>query len=290
MKNQHLKNVLELNLAIVFISTSGVLGRSILFPPEITIWWRCVFASIFIGLFCWYKKYDLRIKSKKDAFTLLISGLLLGGHWVTYFYALHVSSVAIGMLSVFTHPVITTILEPLFFKTKLSKNQLFLAGMILIGISFLTPDMSFENSHTKGVIFGVISALFYSLRNIITKRDIAHYNASKVMFYQMIAVIVFFWPLLIGKDITTTNQWPRILTLALLTTTIGHTLFVNSFKNFTISTASIMSSMSPIYGILLGIIFLNEIPESKTIIGGVLIISTVAITSYRSNRVKKSKS
>jgi drug/metabolite transporter (DMT)-like permease len=279
MKNNYLKHLLELNIAVVFISTSGFLGRSILFPPEVTIWWRCLFAAIFIGLFCLYKKYDFKINSRKDAFKLLLSGLLLGAHWVTYFYALQLSSVAIGMLSLFTYPVITALLEPVFFKIKLSINQLFLGFLVLVGIYFLTPEFNFNNSDTMGVIFGTISAIFYSLRNIITKRDLSHYNASKVMFYQMLVIILFLWPVLFGKDFSDSGNWARIVILALVTTAIGHTLFVNTFKNFSISTASIISSMSPIYGILFGMLFLGEIPASKTIIGGILILSTVLIES-----------
>jgi len=282
MKNQHFKNIVEVNIAVVFISTSGVLGRSILFPPEVTIWWRCVFAAFLIGLYCWYKKYDLKIKSKKDAFSLLLSGLFLGAHWVTYFYALHLSNVAIGMLSLFTYPVITALLEPLFFKTKLSINQLFLSGLVVVGIYFLTPEMNFENSYTKGVLMGIISGVFYSLRNILTKKNISHFNASKVMFYQMIVIVLFLWPVTIGVDYTGSSNWIRIVALALITTSIGHTLFVNSFKNFTISAVSIMSSMSPIYGILFGILFLSEIPSKTTIFGGILILATVVIESFQS--------
>lgn len=48
---------------------------------------------------------------------LILAGLFMGIHWVTYFYALQWSNVAIGMLSLFTYPVITAFLEPLFFKT-----------------------------------------------------------------------------------------------------------------------------------------------------------------------------
>lgn len=286
MKNQHLKNILEVNIAIIFISTSGVLGRSILMPPEVTIWWRCLFAAIFLGFYCWYKQYSFKITSRKDLFSLILSGLLIGAHWVTYFYALHLSNVAIGMLSLFTYPVITALLEPLFFHLKLNKSQLLLSGIVLLGIYFLTPEFNFENNYTQGVIMGVISAIFYALRNIITKRNLSHYNASNIMFYQMIVVLIFLWPVMIGKELPIANEWTKLLTLALLTTAIGHTLFVNSFKNFTIGTVSILSSMSPIYGILFGMLFLGEIPASKTIIGGVLILSTVVIESYQSNKNK----
>ena len=285
MKNQHLKNILEVNIAIIFISTSGVLGRSILIPPEITIWWRCLFAAFFIGLYCWFKKYDFKIKSKKDAFSLVLSGLLFGGHWVTYFYALHLSNVAIGMLSLFTYPVITTLLEPLFFKVKLEKKQLFLSGLVLLGVYFLTPEINFENNDTKGVLMGVISAVFYALRNILTKRNLSHYKASKVMFYQMVIITLFLWPVIVNVDFPNLNEWRNITILAILTTAIGHTLFVNSFKHFSISTVSIISSMSPIYGILFGILFLQEIPALTTVFGGALILTTVIIESFQSNKV-----
>ena len=284
MKKLHLKNILDLNIAVVLMSTSGILGKSILFPPEITIWWRCLFAAFIIGLFCWYKKYNLKIKSRKDASWLLLSGFLLGGHWVTYFYALHLSNVAIGMLSLFTYPIITTLLEPLFFKTKLSKYQLLLGGVIIVGIYFLIPEMNFDNNDTKGVLMGILSACFYAVRNIITKRNVAHYNASIVMFYQLIVVVLILWPFSITYNYADTSNWIKIVSLALVTTALGHTLFVNSFKNFTISTASIMGSMSPIYGIILGVIFLSEIPSITTIFGGILILATVFIESFKSTK------
>ncbi|UMB52984.1 DMT family transporter [Lutibacter sp. A64] len=284
MKKQQLKNIFDLNIAVILMSTSGVLGKSILFPPEITIWWRCLFTAFIIGLFCWYKKYNLKIKSKKDAVSLLLSGFLLGGHWVTYFYALHLSNVAIGMLSLFTYPIITTLLEPLFFKTKLSKYQLVLGAIIIVGIYFLTPEMNFDNNDTKGVLMGILSACFYAVRNIITKRNVHHYNASIVMLYQLIVVVLILWPFSITYNYVDTSNWIKIASLALITTALGHTLFVNSFKNFTISTASIMGSMSPIYGIILGVIFLSEIPSTTTLFGGALILATVFIESIKSTK------
>lgn len=284
MKNQHLKNVLEVNLAILFICSSGVLGRSIGLSPENIIWWRCFLGAIFLGLYAWHKKDNLKITSKRDAVWLITSGLFLGAHWITYFYALQLSNVALGMLSLFTYPIITALLEPLFFNSRLNKNHLILSGLVIVGIYFLTPEMNFENQDTKGIILGIISAFLFALRNILTKRNLSHYKASKVMFYQMLAVAIFTTPVLFGESLPSTNEWGKLVFLGLFTTAIGHTIFVNSFKNFSISTVSIISSMSPIYGIILGIIFLQEIPVKTTIIGGLLILITVIIESIQSRK------
>lgn len=285
MKNQHLKNIIELNVAVMLVSTSGVFGRAILLPAGLTIWWRCFFAAIFIGIYCWYKKYSFKIENKKNRYNLLISGLFLGIHWVTYFYSLQLSNVAIGMLSLFTYPVITALLEPLFFRIKLNKTQLLLGAIVLVGIYFLTPEMNIENNYTKGVIWGVISAVFYSLRNIITKKNLSHFNGSKVMFYQLLVILALLWPIFFEfKQIPETDDWLKLVGLSLITTAIGHSMFVGVFKNFNITTVSIMSSIGPIYGIIFGLLFLNEIPASKTIIGGVLIISTVVIEGMLSKK------
>ncbi len=254
-------------------------------PPPVTIWLRCLFATIILGSYIWYKKINLKIEGKKDWVTIVISGLLFGAHWITYFYALQLSNVAIGMLSLFTYPVITALLEPLFFKTKLNKKHVFLGFVVLIGIYFLSPQFNIENNHTKGVLFGLISAVFYAIRNILMKKKVANYHGSMLMFYQMIIITLVLWPaLFIFETSPTTSDWQALIVLALVTTAIGHTLFVMSFKNFSISTASIMSSIQPVYGILFGVLLLSEIPTGNTIIGGFLILTTVVIESINSNK------
>ena len=134
MKNQHLKHLFELNIAMMFISTSGVLGRYISMSPPLTIWWRSALTVICLGIFVWYKQINFRVTSKKDLTTIIISGFFMGAHWVTYFYALKLSNVAIGMLSLHTFPIIIALLEPWFLKVKLDPVHILLAIMVLVGI------------------------------------------------------------------------------------------------------------------------------------------------------------
>ncbi|TRX47154.1 DMT family transporter [Fulvivirga sp. M361] len=268
---------------MLLVSTSGVLGRYISMPPPVTIWWRCVIAVLFLMIFCWWRKIDLRIHHKKDMGTLVIGGLLLGGHWITYFYALQHSNVAIGMLSLFTYPALTSLLEPLILKTRFRLSHILLGTMVLLGIYFLAPGLDLQNEYTKGIALGLISSLMYSLRNILLKHKAARYPGQMLMLYQLVFFTALGWPALLFMDTTQiVDQWPATLTLALVTTAIGHTLFVMSFKHFSISTASIMSSSQPIYGIILGMVFLSEIPGLNTVIGGSIIIATVIIESVRS--------
>ena len=285
MENSHSKNLSLLILATLIISTSGVLGKYIDLSPEAIILCRASLAAVFIYIFCRIKKINLKIATKKDGYSFIISGFFMAAHWITYFYALKLSNVAIGMLSMFTFPVITALLEPLFTKQKLNPVHVFLAFLVLIGVYMLVPDFSLENDHLKGILFGIFSALCYSLRNLTLKKHVKDYNGSMLMFYQMIVVSVVLIPVLFFSDFSNLeSQLPLLLLIALFTTAIGHTMLVNSLQHFTVSTASIISSVQPIFGIIIAYIFVKEIPSFNTYIGGSLILLTVVIESVRSRK------
>ncbi|WP_299126721.1 DMT family transporter [uncultured Winogradskyella sp.] len=281
--NNHLSHLLWLTIATIFISTSGTLGKFIDMPTPAIIWFRSALAAVFLFLFCRYKNISLKIQNKKDRKTFFIGAVLMGAHWVTYFYALKFSSVAIGMLSIFTFPIMIALLEPLFSKSKLDPVHIVLGVIVLIGIYILAPEFDLQSSQLHGVLFGLFSALCYALRILILKQEVTKYNGTMLMFYQVAIVSILLVPVLFFMDISNiVTQYPYLLLLALLTTAIGHTLFINSLKYFKASTASIIGSTQPVFGIIIAYFFLNEIPTIHTFVGGILILATVVIESIRS--------
>lgn len=278
-----LKHILKLNLAVIIISTSGTLGRYIELSPFLIIFLRSFIAIWALLIFCKIKGFKLNFSNKRDLLKVLFAGILMCAHWLTYFQSLKLSSVAIGMLSIYTYPVITTFLEPLIRKTGFNKMHLFLGILVLFGVYFLVPEFSLDNQQTIAVCFGVGSAFLYSLRNILMKQQASKYNGSVLMLYQMFVVSTLLIPVLFLFDLSVIpSQLAPVLVLGLLTTSVGHTLLVSSFKYFSATTASIISSAQPIYGILLGYFILNEVPSINTVIGGLLIATAVFTEIFRS--------
>ena len=287
-KNPHLYYLILLNLGMLFISTSGVLGRYIKLSPPLTIWYRSLFAILLLGTFCLLKKYSFKIDWKNNGKAILLSGLFMALHWVTYFFALKWSNVTIGMLSLFTYPIFTILLEPFFVKTKLQSIHIIFGLIILIGVYLLVPAFDIRNTETQGLIIGVFSAIVYALRNLILKSNSNMANGSIQMFYQMGVVLLILLPVLwIYPQEKIVSQLPYLLILGGVTTALGHTLFLTSFFHFRISTASILSSVQPIFGVILAVIFLHEIPNLKSLIGGLLILTTVVLESQRSKKENK---
>ncbi len=279
----HLNHLLWLTVGTIFISTSGALGKYISMPTPVIIWWRSILAAIFLLVFCLYKGIDLKIENRKDRWTFILASVFMGAHWITYFYALKLSNVALGMLSLFTFPVITALLEPVFTKVKFDFIHVVLGVLVLIGIYILAPEFDLKSSQVQGILLGLLSALCYALRILILKGHVVKYNGTMLMFYQVAVLSVILVPFVFTLGTSNiTTQYPYVILLALLTTAIGHTLFINSLKYFRASTASIIGSTQPIFGIIIAYFFLNEIPTIHTFVGGALILLTVVIESIRS--------
>ena len=157
--------------------------------------------------------------------------------------------------------------------------------MVLLGIYILAPEFDLESSHLQGVLSGLLSALFYALRILMLKNHVKTYNSIMLMFYQVLILSFVLAPTLYFMGTSTiTTQYPYVLLLAFVTTALGHTMFVNSLNHFKASTASIIGSTQPVFGIIIAYFFLNETPTIHTFIGGSLILATVIIESVRSKK------
>jgi drug/metabolite transporter (DMT)-like permease len=242
-----------------------------------------------LGAYCKHKGFSFSLQPGKSRGIVFASGILMSVHWVAYFFALVHTSVAVSMLAIFTYPMITTLLEPLVLDVKLQTRSVLLSALVLLGIYLLLPTFSLENSDTKGFLFAILSAVTYSIRNLMMKREIELYNGSILMYYQCLISVIILIPFFFVaapsiEDVV--HDLPFLFGLAFITTCLGHTIFLYTFKHFRISTASILSSFQPVFGIILAAFFLNEFPSWRTVFGGAIILITVLIESIISSRRK----
>jgi len=280
---------LQLLLGIFVMSSSGVLGKYITLPPPTIIWIRCVIACIALYIFFRLTNRPAPFITGRTRLTIIISGILLASHWTTYFYALQYSTVAIGMLSLFTYPVISILIEPVFLKTKFLWHHLPVSLIAFFGVYLLIPEFSLENEYTVGILFGFSSSLLYAFRNILLKQKIRELSGEVLMYYQMMTVVSIMWPALFlvsGSNWQSelTINWHSLLILGVFTSAFGHSLFVRSMAHFSVSTISILSNLTPLFGILLGLIFLNEVPEGNVVAGGCCILLTAMIEVWMHGR------
>lgn len=263
------------------MSTSGLFGKIIPLAPSLIIFLRCLIAGLLLLGYLWFTG-GLSISWKRDKKFFIVSSLLLTIHWVSYFQSIKMSGVALAMLSLFTYPIITSILEPIFFKSKHSTFDIIFSIVGLLGLALIVPEFSLGNKVMQGVILGLGSAVIYSVRNILSRKYTTTYSGSTIMCYQLVISCVFLLPVLLIYPLNvTTATWGNLALLALVTTAIAHTLFVKGLSNFTASTVSILSCLTPVYGILWAVWLTDEQLTDSTVWGGLIIVLATLAQSIR---------
>jgi drug/metabolite transporter (DMT)-like permease len=163
-------------------------------------------------------------------------GVLLGIHWVTFFHAMQKSSVAIGMLSLFSFPIITIFLEPLFTRERIKAADMVAGLIVFAGLTIMvgTDLMTLQGSVTQGVLWGVFSALFLTLRNLFQKYHFHYVTSDSLMFHQVVAVGLMLAVFTDYEKIVTlgASDWLNLALLGIISIAGAHTLLVFSLNSF----------------------------------------------------------
>ncbi|MFC3852557.1 DMT family transporter [Salinispirillum marinum] len=270
---------------VLLMGATGLFSQWIQLPAwDITAYrtWVAVFA-----LFGWvfWRERSIAMAQTKDYAKLALLGLLLGAHWITYFHAMQVAGIAVGMISLYTYPVITVFLEPWIKGTRVDWLDVASACLVLLGIYFLVPEFTLSNTTTQGVVWGVLSAFLFALRNVLQGHWFSGVSAARTMGYQvlLIAVLMTPWLWVTAAQPSTTDGLLLIL-LGLGFTALTHTLFAHTLRYLKAKTVSLVACIQPVYGTVYGALVLAAIPTLGTVIGGIIIVLAAVYESVREHQ------
>ncbi|KKP36668.1 MAG: Integral membrane protein DUF6 [Candidatus Peregrinibacteria bacterium GW2011_GWA2_33_10] len=276
------KYLIELQIVNFIFGFVGIFAKLITLSAEAIIFFRALFTAFILYFFISFKKINFKIKDKKQMKLIIFLGILFGFHWVLYYSAIKISTVAIGFLALLTHPVITVFLEPIFRKEKIKMIDVFSGLLVIIGILLMVPEFSLKNDITLGLTLGIIAAFFYSFRNIMLKDISDEYPTSLLMFYQVLVSFIILIPFVDFVNLQPTSKdFLYLVILALVFTAIPHTIFARLFRVIKAKTVSISASLQPVYATIIAYFVLSEVPSLRTIIGGAIIVVTAILESFK---------
>jgi drug/metabolite transporter (DMT)-like permease len=285
------KSLISLHLTVMLLGGTALFSQLIPLGATDITFGRSVVACVLLFVAAKLSGERLWLNSNRDYFIAFGLGIIMAVHWVTYFMAMQLSSVSVGIIALFTFPVITVFIEPYFEKNRLQWQDIVSALVVLAGIALIVPDASLDNDVTLGVIVGVFSAFLYAIRNLLHRHCFSHYSGTKAMAWQTLiicpALLFFTSDELIMIDINT--LW-LLVALGTFFTAVPHAMIATSLKHLRAKTFSLVACMQPFYAIVFAMILIHEQPTWQTLIGGLLVISAAVyetINTHRENQKAK---
>jgi drug/metabolite transporter (DMT)-like permease len=277
------KGLLYLHSAIIIFGGTALFAKLINLPAtDITVW-RSLVAVAAIAILLLIRRKPVRLQRRRDAIIMFIAGSLLGLHWATYFQAMQVAGIAVGMVAMYTYPIMIVFLEPLFKGQKPHATDIICALIMLFGITLLVPEFDLRNHITQGVCWGVLSAVLFALRNIMQGHYLKGYGGETSILYQGLMAGLIVLPLMTTNPLhVNSDNLIKLLILGALFTAVPHSFFANSLRYLKAKTVGLIGCLQPVYGALLAFLVLAEQPRLMTLLGGSIIVGAAAFETYRS--------
>jgi len=279
------RQLVELHVAVIIMGGTGLFAKLITLPAVEIIPLRCVVAALTLLLFVKLTGTRLAIERRADLGWILLMGVIVAVHWIAFFTSVQMSTVAIALIASFTFPVMTVLMEPLFFHERLDHRNLAVALVVFGGVYLAIPGGLAGGSITIGAAWGVLSAFLYAVRNILYRKHLSCYPSSAMMFYQVAIAAAVLLPFVSPDiDLATDHRWLYITVLGVIFTAVAHTLFIDSLQVVRASTAGMLTALEPIYGITLAALFLSEMPGIRTMAGTAIVVAAALYTSLHVHR------
>ena len=294
MRDNRGKNILQLHFIVFIFGFTSVLGALISISALPLTIYRMGIASLFLALFIFF--YDInKFKLKKPiVIKILICGVIIALHWITFFYAIKISNVSITVSMMSSAAFLTSLIEPLFFKKKFLLYELILGLLSLFGVFII---FNAELKYIDGLIVALISSILVSVFTLLNSRIVINNSSITISFYELFVgflfsflyYYLFFDQSLILKKINN-QDFMLLVILGIVCTSYAFTKSVDLIKYLKPFTIMMIINMEPVYAILISLLIFGE-SEYLSInfyIGFFIILIAVIINGifkYKKNKI-----
>ncbi|WP_122433739.1 DMT family transporter [Pseudomonas viridiflava] len=278
--------LLALHIGALLFGLSGVLGKLAHASPSVIVFGRAAFAAAALAVFARFVG-STRWKplSRASSARLVLSGVLLSLHWVSFFIAVKVAGVAVATLGFASFPAFTVILEGLVFRERIRRIEMLLVVLVTVGLILVTPGFDLGSEATGGLLWAIVSGFTFALLSLVNRASALHVPAVQAALCQnlIVAVCLLPWAASSLPDVST-RDWLWIALLGVLCTGLAHSLFVASLAVIKARMAAVVFAMEPLYGIAFAWLIFAETPTLRMLLGGALIIVAILISGLMGNR------
>lgn len=294
MPNVKLRNYLHLHFIVFVWGFTAVLGKLITIDALPLVWYRMLMAFMIILAYILIRRFSLRVPPK-TLLTLVMGGVVVALHWVTFFMAIKVSNVSIALATMSTGAFFTAILEPFWYGRKMVGYEVVFGLIVILGLYIM---FRVEAGYLNGILLALMSSLLSATFSLINGKLTQGYRPSVISLYELGSGVLFLSIFLVFSGSynqkffqLSMDDWLYISILASICTAYAFIASVKILKYISPYTVMLTINLEPVYGILLAFFLLGDSEKMNPFfyIGALLIITTVVVNGVLKNRKKLKK-
>jgi drug/metabolite transporter (DMT)-like permease len=276
----HKLALFRLHLIVFLWGFTAILGKLIEANAQILVFYRMLFAAIFLFVYIRvFKKESIKI-SKKLFFQLAAIGFSMALHWWCFFYSIKVSNVSIALSCLSLSTLFASILEPIIFKRKIDFVEVIM-GMVIVACILLIFKTEFQ--YKVGIFYGILCAVFGTIFSVFNGKMFGKTSSGNIIFYEIFSgwfilmIIYLFSGQIFQMNEISYRDIALICLLASVFTAFPMLESVKLMKYISPFTLILTVNLEPVYGIILAFFYIAS---------GVMILAIIANGLIKTKRQK----
>ena len=282
------KTAIGLMVLVCFIFSSQQLamkGAAADLPPALQVGIRSLIAMILFGTFVWLSG---QYRQFRPGLWLpgCMAGVLFCLEYIALGEGLNYTSTGHAVVFMYTSPIFAALgLHVLVPSERLSGWQWAGVGLAFAGIllAFVDKGSSGHNSIYGDLLCLAAGIAWGATTVLIRSSGLANAPALQTLLFQLGVTVV-----LMGIVMSPALEWPINLSTTLLLslgwqtlviTMLGMTLWFWLIRHYPASRIGVLSFLTPVFGVILGAVWLHEEVEPGFIAGSLLVLAGILLVS-----------
>ncbi len=283
MQDVRTKSLIHYHLIVFIFGFSSVMGALCSLDAIPLVVYRMLLASLGLAVyFVIFHPTYFRLERSLWV-KVILGGLIIGVHWVTFFHAIKVAGVSLTLSMMATGAFITAMIEPLINKRKILGYELLFGGLIAVGVGMIFQA---EYEHLYGISIALLSAFLSSVFTILNTQLVKQGKAITLSFYELLVGAVFGIVFVIFSGNYTLEafelrqwDWLWIILIAWVCTSYAFNISIKVMQHLSPFTVMLIINLEPVYGILLSLAIWGdeELMSFRFYLGFIIVIGAILL-------------
>lgn len=287
---------------IDLILLAALWGASFLFMrvavPEFgaiaLIWVRVTLAALFLLPIVWWRKRQQEMFANIKPISLV--GLFNSAIPFTLiaYSTIYLTAGFASVLNAVT-PMCAAVVAFFWLKQKLSLSAIMGLFIGLFGVLMLVWDKVGLNQGESdlAIVAGLVAAFCYAIAANYSKTKLTGVNSLAVAAGSQVGAAIFLLPLAIyfwPSNMPSISSWLNVIVLAVVCTGFAYILYFRLIESAGAANATSVTFLMPVFGLLWGNLFLDEVIQLNTIVACVIILLGTGLTTGIIQMMRKKSS
>ena len=213
---------------------------------------------------------------------LVLSGILLALHWVTFFESLKYSPVAVALAILYLGPIAAAILAGPFLGEQVSARLWAALGVAAFGTLLVVQPWAQQEDGavtTRGIVMAVISAALLTALLLVGKPVAKVLGGLTMAIGELTVASVVLIPATYGALTEYPEEMLSFLVLGAVLTGFAGFVYWESMRRLPMATVSVIMYLEPASAVVWAAVFLDEVPNATAWIGVGLVLAGGAMAA-----------